>query len=90
MKKRGGKGLIRDLDEIINSLANIALDNTFCSRRREEYDSTTDYLLSYVTAEDYEDEIWRYLNNEETETYSIIEIWNKVKEFIIDEAINNF
>lgn len=82
--------MIRNLDEIINGLANIALDNTFCYRRREEYDSTTDFLLSYVTEDDYEDEIWSYLNNEEIETYNIIEIWNKVKEYIIDEAINNF
>lgn len=82
--------MIRNLDEIINGLANIALDNTFCYRRREEYDSTTDYLLSLVNEDDYEDEIWSYLNNEEIESYSIIEIWNKVKEYIIDEAINNF
>lgn len=82
--------MIRNLDEIINVLANIALDNTFCYRKREEYDSTTDYLLSYVTEDSYEDEIWCYLNHEEIEIYSILEIWNMVKEFIIDEAINNF
>jgi hypothetical protein len=90
MIKRVGKDLIRSLEEIINGLAYIAIDNTFCYRRREEYDSTTDFLLSYVTEDDYEDEIWSYLNNEEIETYSIMEIWNKVKEFIIKEAINHF
>lgn len=47
-------------------------------------------LLKKVTEDSYEDEIWCYLNHEEIETYSILEIWNKVKEFIIDEAINNF
>jgi hypothetical protein len=82
--------LARDLDEIIDTLANNALDNTFFYRRREEYDSTTEYLLSYVNEDNYEDEIWSYLNREEVETYSIIDIWNRVKEYIIDEAINNF
>jgi hypothetical protein len=82
--------MVRDLNEIIDTLANNALDNTFCYRRREEYDSTTEYLLSYVKEDNYEDEIWSYLNSEEVETYNIIDIWNRVKEYIIDEAINNF
>jgi hypothetical protein len=82
--------MVRDMELIIKEIAFIAVENTYHYKNMEEYDSPTEFFLAYVNEDDFEADIRAYMTSEEVEEYSVIEVWNQVKEYIVDVAMNEF